>query len=86
MARSDYINMRINPELKEDVGQILNKIGLDYSSAINVFFEHIRLYNGLPFELKIPNEVTQKALEDGSKDIGMTHYKTAEDMYKDLGI
>ena len=44
--------------------EILAKVGLNYSQAISVFNNMIVMHQGLPFEVKIPNKETQKALDE----------------------
>lgn len=46
------INVQTDDELAEQAQLILKKIGLDMSSAINVYLAQIVRQNGLPFELK----------------------------------
>jgi DNA-damage-inducible protein J len=64
MGKSAFIRTRIEPELKEEVVDILQTLGLSLTEAITVFFKMIKLNRGLPFEVKIPNEETLEALED----------------------
>jgi len=37
---------------------------LSYSEAVNIFTAMIVKHKGLPFEIKIPNETTQKAIKE----------------------
>ncbi len=62
---------------------ILNQIGLTYSQAIGVFNNMIVLNNGLPFEVKIPNKETKKALEELENHTGQT-FNNIDDLFNDL--
>ena len=62
---------------------ILNQIGLTYSQAISVFNNMIVLNNGLPFEVKIPNKETKKALEELENHKGQT-FNNIDDLFNDL--
>ncbi|MGD2085330.1 MAG: type II toxin-antitoxin system RelB/DinJ family antitoxin [Candidatus Aminicenantes bacterium] len=64
MGKSAFIRARVEPELKEDVINILQTLGLSVTEAITLFFKLIKLNRGLPFEVKIPNEETLAAMED----------------------
>ena len=64
MGKSAFIRARVEPELKEDVINILQTLGLSLTEAITLFFKMIKLNRGLPFEVKIPNEETLAAMED----------------------
>lgn len=44
--------VRINDKIKEDVTPILEDLGLSLSEAINIFLHQIKMYNGLPFDVK----------------------------------
>ncbi|MBT3258897.1 MAG: type II toxin-antitoxin system RelB/DinJ family antitoxin [Deltaproteobacteria bacterium] len=43
---------------------ILKYLGLSYSQAINIFNSMIVSAKGLPFEVKMPNNVTVQAMEE----------------------
>lgn len=64
MAKTAVISARIDPELKRNAEQIFRELGLTTSQAIALFYKQVALQRGLPFRVKIPNEVTKKALED----------------------
>ena len=44
--------------------EILDQMGLSYSQAIGVFNSMVVMNKGLPFEVKIPNNNTKKALKE----------------------
>ena len=54
MSKSSSIYTRVEPELKEQVDQVLARLGLPMASAINLFLHQIVIHNGIPFELKLP--------------------------------
>ena len=56
MAKSSSVYSRVDPGLKEQVEQILEKLGLPMASAINLFLHQIVMHNGMPFDLKLPVE------------------------------
>jgi DNA-damage-inducible protein J len=57
MAKSSNIYTRVEPELKEQVEQVLSKLGIPMANAINLFLHQIVLHKGIPFELKIPRKM-----------------------------
>jgi DNA-damage-inducible protein J len=57
------IRARTNPELKSKVEDIFEKLGLNTTQAINLFFSQVCLYKGLPFEVKIPNKTTLRTFK-----------------------
>jgi DNA-damage-inducible protein J len=79
MSRDASIHARIDPVLKHDAEEILHKLGLNTSQAINAFYAQIVHVRGIPFELKLPNEATITAM----KELDSGKVKTYESM-KDL--
>ena len=51
MAQTN-LTIRIDEELKRDAETLFNRIGLNMSSAINVFFRQAIREQSIPFELK----------------------------------
>ena len=71
MHKAAMINARIEPKLKHKAETILHKVGLTAAEAVRLFYTQICLKNGLPFEIKIPNAKTLKAMRDANE--GRTH-------------
>ncbi|HSA06049.1 MAG TPA: type II toxin-antitoxin system RelB/DinJ family antitoxin [Candidatus Gastranaerophilales bacterium] len=83
-AKTETVRARISPELKHNVQEILDKLGLSITEAINMYFKQIEMNQGLPFEAKIPNKETRKAIEDGTMAINGKSFDTIEELFKDL--
>lgn len=47
-------SIRIDAETKKAATELLNDLGLDLSSAVNVFLRQVVLQGGLPFQIKYP--------------------------------
>ena len=75
--------IRVEKESYNQAKEILSKIGLNYSQAISVFNNLIVLNNGLPFELKLPNNKTKTALKELEKKDGKT-FNSVEELFADL--
>lgn len=60
------INIRVDSEVKQQAEAIFNELGLNMSTAMNMFLRHSIRYGGIPFDLRlnIPNEDTQAAMDD----------------------
>ena len=76
---------RIRPEVKARAEGIIHELGLSVSTAFELFYRQIILNNGLPFEVRIPNDATCKAVDDARAGRGKT-FKTAEALFDDLEI
>ena len=64
MSKTYMIYARVEPNLKSEVETVLKTLGLNATQAITMFYEQIRLQDGLPFEVKIPNDVTAKSMQE----------------------
>lgn len=82
---SGVIRARVDPALKARAEAILGRVGLNPSDAIRVFYSQVTLHGGLPFEVKVPNAETRKAMRDADAGKG-TAYASAEEMFKKMGL
>jgi DNA-damage-inducible protein J len=46
------------------VESILSQLSITTTQAITIYFEQIKMNNGIPFRLKIPNDETIKAMKE----------------------
>ena len=75
--------IRVEETTYQQAKEILSQMGLNYSQAISVFNKMIVLNKGLPFELKIPNSDTQKALHELETKKGKS-FKNVDELFDDL--
>lgn len=63
------LNIRVNDELKQQASELFADLGLDMSTAINLFLRQAVQCDGLPFELKrhTPNAKTIAAIKEGEE-------------------
>lgn len=63
------LNIRIDKDIKDQAEEIFNELGLNMTTAINMFLRTAIREQGIPFELKldVPNETTAAAIEEGRK-------------------
>lgn len=83
MAKTAMINARIEPALKKEVEGILQRLGLNTTQAVSLFFRHVKNYRGLPFEVKLPNAATRRAIEAARKGKGH-RFQSAGELAKEL--
>lgn len=83
MHKIAAINTRIEPKLKQEAESILHRVGLTSAEAIRLFYKQVCLRKGLPFEVKLPNKTTLRAMRDADK--GRTHKaKSVDELFDDL--
>ena len=54
MARTANVFARVEPEVKEQAEQVLDRLGIPMSNAVGMFLRQIVLQRGIPFEMKLP--------------------------------
>ena len=83
MSKEAMIRARTDADLKQKVEKIFSKIGLTPSQAVNLFYSQVVLQKGLPFEVKIPNKTTLKAMAETEKGLGKK-FNSSEELFADL--
>lgn len=74
--------VRIEHDIKEKTEEILSKLGISASNAINMFYKQIILQQGLPFEVKLPSEKITDISQLSEKKLNEKLEKAYEDMLK----
>ncbi len=86
MTKTSTVRARIEPELKTDVENLFKKLGLSTTEAINLFYRQVKMRNGLPFSVVIPNKTTEKVFKDTDAKRNLIRCEDTEDMFEKLGI
>jgi len=60
------INIRIDSELKAKARSVFKDLGLDMSTAINIFLSQVVLRQAIPFEIAMPGDRERKMAGDCS--------------------
>lgn len=61
-------------------------MGLNASEAIRLFYTQVAMQKGLPFDVKIPNAATRRAMRDVEQGQGLTRYQDTDEMFEKLGL
>lgn len=90
MAKTANINIRIEPEVKQDAEELFSSFGITVTDAINIFLRTSIMEGGFPFMIKQArfNTETLAAMQE-ARDImsGKTRAKTyssAKELFEDL--
>ena len=71
-------SIKLDKNAKEEAKKIFKQLGLTMGEAFNLFIHQVNLYHGLPFAVKIPNKLTQKAIEEARQGINVDNFSTDE--------
>lgn len=63
------LNIRTDKAIKDQAEEILNELGLNMTTAVNMFLQTAIREPGIPFELKfdVPNETTASVIKESKK-------------------
>lgn len=84
MAKTSVVRARLEPELKADAETILRELGLSPTEAVTLFYRQIKMRRGLPFEVRIPNEVTLKTFQDTDAGKNVIRTRSKEELFEKL--
>lgn len=78
------VQARIEPELKVAAEKVFESLGLTPTEAIRVFYKQVELHQGLPFDLKIPNQTTLAAIAETENLESLEIYTNTSDLFENL--
>ncbi len=84
MAKTAMIRARVEPELKREAEDLFSELGLSATEAITLFYKQATAQGGLPFDAKIPNAETTKALQQAIDGEDLTEYASLEDLKAEI--
>ncbi|HEY9139837.1 MAG TPA: type II toxin-antitoxin system RelB/DinJ family antitoxin [Bryobacteraceae bacterium] len=79
------VHIRIDQRVKDRATRTLATMGLSVSDAVRMLLVRVAAEKALPFEVRVPNATTVKAMEAADRREGK-RYRSAEALLKDLGI
>ncbi len=80
------LTARIEPELKNQAEEILQKLGVSTTQAITMYYSQIILNKGIPFKIEIPNRETQKAIDDVMARVDVNDVTDIGQLYEDMDL
>ena len=80
MAKTGMIRARVEPDLKRQAEELFSELGLSATEAITLFYKQVTVHRGLPFDVRMPNAETIKALQQARDGEGLTEYASLEDL------
>lgn len=93
MEKTATLNLRVNPVVKERAEEVLSRLGVPMSTAIDMYLNQISLTGGIPFAVtlpKIPNTINadlmtetqiHRKLQKGYDDIEAGNTQNAADAF-----
>ena len=78
------VRTRVEPKLKKESNKIFKRLGLSESEGVRLLLKGLVIYQGIPFQFKIPNEETIEAIEDARKGNTIGPFNSIEELKKEL--
>ena len=92
MSKNTTINLRVNSEVKEQAGLILDAMGLSFSDAFNLLLHQIRIQRSLPFDVvaysnnpKAETLAYIERIENGEEEL-VGPFNSKEELWRSLDI
>lgn len=86
MSKTSTVRARIEPALKEQVESVFDRLGLNATQAITLFYRQVALRNGLPFEVAIPSATTRRTFVSTDAGRDLVVCDDTDDLFAKLGI
>lgn len=94
-----HVHVRTNDTTKKRVQKILKALGLDVSTAVNLYFERIIIEEGIPFQIcthpicsgkkRVPDHIMEEWQKDAEESFAEAlktgkFYSSAEELHNDI--
>jgi len=71
-------NVYLDAEIKQKAQEIFKQYGIGLSDAFNIFLAQSVMQRGIPFDVKIPNSETAKAIKEARAGKNMSKISLEE--------
>ena len=80
------MSIRLDSEVKEQAQQVFNSLGMDMTTAINIFLRQAIQYQGLPFDVRLyESRKLMEVLADLEQNRNMSQsFGSVSDLMEDL--
>ena len=80
------MSIRLDSEVKEQAQQVFNSLGMDMTTAINIFLRQAIQYQGLPFDVRLDeSRKLMEVLGDLDQNWNMSQsFVSVSDLMEDL--
>jgi len=91
MSKNTTVNLRVDPEVKKQAGEILASLGLTFSDAFNLLLHQVRIQRELPFAITTHSQRPNtkilsliNSIENGEAEM-IGPFETFDDFKNSLG-
>ncbi len=89
MKETSNLNIRMDKKLKSQLEEVVSELGLNVSTAVNIFARQVVRQGRIPFEisLDVPNKETIRAMREAeyiAKDPEAKGYNNVDSLFDEL--
>ena len=84
-AVTKMVHVRVDEKVKQQATEALAAMGLSVSDAVRMLLVRTAAEKALPFDVRIPNAKTAKAIKELDSGKGK-RFESLEALFKDLGV
>ena len=96
MEKTATLNLRVNPVVKQRAEDVLTRLGIPMSTAIDIYLNQISLTGGIPFAVTLPDapsvlnadlmtvEEIHTKLQEGYDDVRAGKVQNASSAFKEF--
>ena len=78
------IQVRVDKQTKDQAQRIFKVLDISMSEAVKLFLRQVALQKGIPFEIKIPNALTDKTLRESEQGINLHRVSNVDQLFEEL--
>ncbi|EBY2669475.1 type II toxin-antitoxin system RelB/DinJ family antitoxin [Salmonella enterica subsp. enterica serovar Newport] len=86
MAANAFVRARIDEVVKNEAAEVLASMGMIVSDLMRITLTKVAKEKALPFDMRVPNELTTKTIAASEKGIDVHKAENAGDIFNKLGI
>ena len=73
-------SIKLDKQTKDSAKLIFKELGITMGDAVNMFLSQVNLHQGMPFEIKIPNKLTQSVIKESKKSQNVDDFSADESL------
>ena len=78
------IQVRLDKKTKSQAQKVFKVLDITMSEAIKLFLRQVALQKGIPFEIKIPNALTDRVLRESEEGIDLHKISNVDQLFEEL--
>jgi len=78
------VQVRVDKQTKSQAQKIFRVLDISMSEAVKLFLRQVALHRGIPFDVKIPNALTDKTLRESEAGIDLHRVSGVDELFEEL--